>query len=152
MAGTTSTGIPYPTGTDRVADGDNAMQAMAEALDYGRRAAVKTQSVDVIGVTTVDANLPDLAHAVTAATTSVWLLILTLDTTPTGILQASVTVDGTPNASVLLASGGRGSRTRAWLLSGMAAGARTIGTRVKTLSGTADVYATHSQSILVQIR
>lgn len=36
MAGTTSRlGLPYPTGTDRVADGDNAIQALADALDFG---------------------------------------------------------------------------------------------------------------------
>lgn len=34
MAGqTTSLKIPYPTGTDRVADGDNAMQALAERIE-----------------------------------------------------------------------------------------------------------------------
>lgn len=34
MAGVTvPLGFPYPTGTDRVADGDNAIQALAEAVD-----------------------------------------------------------------------------------------------------------------------
>jgi hypothetical protein len=34
MGGTTSPlAFPYPTGTDRVADGDNAIQALAEAID-----------------------------------------------------------------------------------------------------------------------
>jgi len=34
MGGTTSPyGFPYPTGTDRVMDGDNAIQALAEAVD-----------------------------------------------------------------------------------------------------------------------
>ena len=33
MAGATTNGIPYPTGSDRVMDGDNAMQAMAEKID-----------------------------------------------------------------------------------------------------------------------
>lgn len=34
MSATTPTWlIPYPTGTDRVADGDNAMQALAERVD-----------------------------------------------------------------------------------------------------------------------
>jgi hypothetical protein len=34
MAGTTTRlALPYPTGGDRVADGDNAMQALAEAVD-----------------------------------------------------------------------------------------------------------------------
>jgi hypothetical protein len=35
MAGTTARlALPYPTGTDRVADGDNAIQALAEGLDF----------------------------------------------------------------------------------------------------------------------
>jgi hypothetical protein len=34
MAGTTiPLGFPYPTGTDRVMDGDNAIQALAESVD-----------------------------------------------------------------------------------------------------------------------
>ena len=34
MAGATATfGFPYPTGTDRVMDGDNAIQALAEAIE-----------------------------------------------------------------------------------------------------------------------
>jgi hypothetical protein len=34
MAGTTPTyGLPYPTGTDRVADGDNAIQALGVAVE-----------------------------------------------------------------------------------------------------------------------
>lgn len=34
MGGTTTpVALPYPTGTDRVADGDNAIQALAEAVD-----------------------------------------------------------------------------------------------------------------------
>lgn len=33
MGDTTTHGLPYPIGTDRVMDGDNAMQALAEAVD-----------------------------------------------------------------------------------------------------------------------
>jgi hypothetical protein len=33
MAGTTPNGLPYPTGTDLIRDGDNAIQALAEAID-----------------------------------------------------------------------------------------------------------------------
>jgi hypothetical protein len=33
MGDTTAHGLPYPVGTDRVMDGDNAMQALAEAVD-----------------------------------------------------------------------------------------------------------------------
>jgi hypothetical protein len=33
MGSTTANGLPYPVGTDRVMDGDNAIQALAEAID-----------------------------------------------------------------------------------------------------------------------
>lgn len=33
MGDTTEHGLPYPVGTDRVMDGDNAIQALAEAID-----------------------------------------------------------------------------------------------------------------------
>ena len=33
MGSTTAKGYPYPVGTDRVMDGDNAIQALAEAVD-----------------------------------------------------------------------------------------------------------------------
>ena len=33
MAGTTAHGLPYPTGSDLIMDGDNAIQALAEAVD-----------------------------------------------------------------------------------------------------------------------
>lgn len=33
MGSTTTNGLPYPVGTDRVMDGDNAIQALAEAID-----------------------------------------------------------------------------------------------------------------------
>lgn len=32
MSGATAGGLPYPTGTDKVRDGDNAIQALADAL------------------------------------------------------------------------------------------------------------------------
>jgi hypothetical protein len=33
MGSNTTNGLPYPVGTDRIMDGDNAMQALAEAVD-----------------------------------------------------------------------------------------------------------------------
>lgn len=47
---TTSGGLPYPTGTDKVVDGDNAIQALAEAVEarFARvtaRGTVDAQSV-----------------------------------------------------------------------------------------------------------
>lgn len=34
MSGTTTKGLPFPTGTDRVMDGDDAIAALATALDF----------------------------------------------------------------------------------------------------------------------
>lgn len=39
MGGTIG-GLPYPTGTDRVVDGDNAIQALATAVDKNPRSVV----------------------------------------------------------------------------------------------------------------
>lgn len=51
MAGTTNPmGFPYPTGTDRVADGDNAMQSLAEAVDDAM-AGIDAAPVPGAGVT-----------------------------------------------------------------------------------------------------
>jgi len=33
MSGTTTRGLPYPTGDDKVAEGDNAIRALAESID-----------------------------------------------------------------------------------------------------------------------
>ena len=35
MGGTTTHGLPYPLGSDRVADGDDSIKALAEAVDTG---------------------------------------------------------------------------------------------------------------------
>lgn len=53
MAGTTAKfALPYPTGTDRVMDGDNAMQALAEKIDAiigNPRSATTTKTVSASG-------------------------------------------------------------------------------------------------------
>jgi hypothetical protein len=44
MSGQTAGGLPYPTGTDKVRDGDNAMKALADALQlrgHGMRLLVQ---------------------------------------------------------------------------------------------------------------
>jgi hypothetical protein len=65
MAGSTPLGFPYPTGTDRVMDGDNAMQSLATAVDTfvtgkprGRvAAAIITANVGAGGAETALAGL-----------------------------------------------------------------------------------------------
>lgn len=56
MGSTTTDGLPYPVGTDRVMDGDNAMQALAEALT-GRSARVATGVASITGAANVVRNL-----------------------------------------------------------------------------------------------
>lgn len=46
MGSQTALGYPYPTGTDRVMDGDNAIQALAEAVN-GKVGAAATGVVSV---------------------------------------------------------------------------------------------------------
>lgn len=55
MGATTTKGYPYPVGTDRVMDGDNAIQALAEAVDthLGRTASGQAQVNIVTGGTPV---------------------------------------------------------------------------------------------------
>lgn len=52
MGSTTVDGLPYPVGTDRVMDGDDAMKALAEALT-GRSARVATGSGSITGAANV---------------------------------------------------------------------------------------------------
>lgn len=53
MAGVTSPlNFPYPTGTDRVADGDNAIQALAEAVDDHLSIHAATGTVTLAGTVT----------------------------------------------------------------------------------------------------
>lgn len=52
MGGVTADkGLPYPTGTDRVMDGDNAIQALAQTTDW----AIQSGSVQL--TTIVDTNV-----------------------------------------------------------------------------------------------
>jgi hypothetical protein len=57
----TSKGFPYPLGTDRVADGDNAIQALAEKVDT----AAGLHAAGSVTVTTTGANPSEGAVAVT---------------------------------------------------------------------------------------
>lgn len=59
---TTTFAVPYPVGTDRVMDGDNAMQAMAERLDLLLGGAGGASSG------TMPVNAPGIWQAVTGTT------------------------------------------------------------------------------------
>lgn len=86
----TPRGFPYPVGTDRVMDGDNAIQALAQAVNdrLGNMAG---------GLVTITPSAAD-----TATTTAV--------TYPAGRFSATPIVLATPNSSV----GQAGVIIRAW--------------------------------------
>jgi hypothetical protein len=77
MSGNTSGGLPYATGTDKVRDGDNAIQSLAEALDRrGMAQRVERRSVAVtpnaaggfgISFARVFTTVPDLVCQCTSA-------------------------------------------------------------------------------------
>jgi len=52
MSGSTPNGLPYPTGTDKVRDGDNAMQALAEAADRADTVAQAGANLASAGIAT----------------------------------------------------------------------------------------------------
>lgn len=55
MGGTTADkGLPYPTGTDRVMDGDNAIQALAQATDW----AIQSGSVSLTTIADTNVIVP----------------------------------------------------------------------------------------------
>lgn len=73
MSGTTPGGLPYPTGTDLVRDGDNAIKALAEAIDPRTAGLIKVENQYNTGVVEVRAtpyeptfsfNLPRAANTV----------------------------------------------------------------------------------------
>jgi hypothetical protein len=63
MAGTTTNGLPYPTGTDLLMNGDNAIQALAEAIDAKTLASTGILTLAAAGFTPA-AGFSGLAGAV----------------------------------------------------------------------------------------
>lgn len=103
MSGTTTRGLPYPTGTDRVADGDNAIQSLAEAVDtslMGRQSG--TVSIAVSGTPgtgsqaiTFTAGRFTAAPVVVACTnSSLWLAAVSAAPTTSGCTLSVRRVDG----------------------------------------------------------
>lgn len=77
MGSQTARGFPYPVGTDRVMDGDNAIRALAEKVD-------------------TDTGRPTAAGAVSVATAAVNVPVTTLVTFPAGRFTAAPAVSATP--------------------------------------------------------
>lgn len=79
MSGNTvAFGWPFPTGSDRVMDGDNAMEALAEAIEDSLsmlRPTSKASSADLT-LTTTDALVPSSTQMpVTPKVSEIWVVI-----------------------------------------------------------------------------
>jgi hypothetical protein len=93
--GTTTKGIPYPEGTDRVMDGDNAMQAIAVKVDeLLPRTLTGTSTTDSSGYFTLTHNVgvtPKAAYvALNGTAGALWAVFFT-DTFTTTTLRVRVT-------------------------------------------------------------
>jgi hypothetical protein len=94
MGSTTAKGYPYPVGTDRVMDGDNAIQSLAEAADTkagvvaaGTFSVVATSVLSASTAVTFPAGRFTVAPVVVTSilsTTSVWQTGGVASITPTG--------------------------------------------------------------------
>jgi hypothetical protein len=162
MAGTTPKyALPYPTGTDRVMDGDNAMQALAEAIEGTiaglpiidlRRPAGNVNlplNVDAVAITyAYTSTRPEL-------TAFAYAMQLNVSVSDAGVMQAMLYLDNIaqgpaaqirPPASTgryYLANFGGGVE--------VAAGAHTVEVRVQK-AGSSGTAAAEAASALLTLR
>jgi hypothetical protein len=108
MSGTTGAfGWPFPTGSDRVMDGDNAIEALAEAIENSLSMLRPTQrgsSAD-LQLGTVDALVPSTGGAaITPLVGELWVVIIAAFFHATvmgfGDCTATLYVNGVANASM----------------------------------------------------
>ena len=92
MAGQTTTlKIPYPTGTDRVADGDNAMQAIAERIEARMPLGVLGRAVFTVatGAISGEYTIPALTVTVTVPANRVirvWCIMPNVNCSAVGVM------------------------------------------------------------------
>jgi len=85
MATTPIYGWPYPVGTDRVMDGDNAIAALAQAIEttlsnvLGAMLPIVKRSTASLATTTVDQVVPGLTATITTAKAGYMVVIVGLD-------------------------------------------------------------------------
>jgi hypothetical protein len=119
MGGMTAHGFPFPTGSDRVMDGDNAIQALAEKVDseFVKRPHVEYGSVSIPALSSGQS---------TAATPVVFPIPFTsapsiVMTTGNGRVVLAVvtpTLTGFSFVATNLGSGGSGVHTSWWIAAG----------------------------------
>lgn len=98
----TSKGFPYPLGTDRVMDGDNAIQALAQKIDTvlglmasGTTTVTLSNAAQAFATVTFPAGRFQSAPAVVASTASGTYLANTVGATATSVQIYAAHRDGT---------------------------------------------------------
>lgn len=80
--GTTPKGYPYPEGTDLVMDGDDAIQALAEAVDAKSTYGIAAGTVQVTGITVGNAQSVTVTFPAGRFTNDVYITIGMYTSTP----------------------------------------------------------------------
>jgi len=103
MGSQTAHGYPYPVGTDRVMDGDDAIRALAEKIDANVAAGFYAATINVTIPTAADTNgSAVLTFPAGRFTTPPLVLAVATSTTPT-VIQASAVSATTASVQVLCA-------------------------------------------------
>ena len=155
-------GFPYPDGAERVMDGDNAIGALAAAVEnalaaLGASVPLRFKCSAALTLTTSDVVIPGLSTTITAVANEIVLVSVAFDvyiqTSDPGSVTAGVFIDGVaaPNGGAALMYGTT-TNTRAtvagfWLAQ-LAAGARVIDTRARKGNAGGAAQA-QTQSVMV---
>jgi len=69
-------GFPYPTGTDRVMDGDNAIEALARAVEdvFGGIIAIEKPATATLTLTNGPVEVPGTRYDVTTTVPEIWIV------------------------------------------------------------------------------
>lgn len=140
MAATSKYAIPYPIGTDRVADGDNAMQAIAEKVDtilgVPNTAATLRKSIGQAGWKPAAGQwvgLPGAATNITMSAGGLALVKLAIDISGiTGSASLAVRMDARQDTEVFTFEGATRQELRTFTVAYLVAGATTITPYVNT--------------------
>lgn len=116
MPATTARGYPYPLGTDRVADGDDSIRALAEKVDTALGAmAAGTASINHVSTGFASTTITFPVGRFTAPPTSV--LVQAFGTSVGGVLEGSGTSSGISATGCTVGwyrSSGTGTMTVTW--------------------------------------
>ena len=140
--------LPYPVGTDLIADGDNAIQALAERVELFLTRTVDVSTADV-NLSTGSALIPGLSRSITVpGASAVYAIQAIVDSEFSGgtIWGLTVLVDGaTMGAGATFNNAsGRLGQTKLWRVTNLTAATHTVALRCDFVAGAALAVRTGS--------